>query len=149
MSDRELIAAYHAIRRSYIEAKFARDTQRARIEWLRAKAFAASSGGVSERKNAVDMSEELARKGQDLRETTRDLDLLRADVDLIAMIVRLRGAQPAADRTDDEGDDKSEDGRSRRRASPSPVSIAVQPLSFDCAMPTRRRFRLAVPRLAA
>jgi len=104
MSDRELIGAYHAIRRRHIEAKFGRDTQRARIEWLRAKAFAASSGGVSERKNAVDVSEELARKGQDLREMTRDLDLLRADVDLIAMIVRLRGAHPATDKADDDGE---------------------------------------------
>jgi hypothetical protein len=105
MSDRELIAAYHAIRRRYIEAKFNRDTQRARVEWLRAKAFAASSGGVSERKNAVDVSEELARKGQELREMTRDLDLLQADVGLIAMIVRLRGAHTAAERADDEGED--------------------------------------------
>ena len=68
------------------------------------KAFAASSGGVSERKNAVDVSEELARKGQDLREMTRDLDLLRADVELIAMIVRLRGAHPATDKADDDGE---------------------------------------------
>jgi hypothetical protein len=110
MSDRELIATYHAIRRRYIEAKFARDTQRARVEWLRAKAFAASSGGISERKNAVDMSEELARKGQEVREMTRDLDLLRADVDLVAMIVRLRGAHALPGNDDTEGERRKEDG---------------------------------------
>jgi hypothetical protein len=32
----------------------------------------------------------------------RDLDLLRADVDLVAMIVRLRGAHAAAERADEE-----------------------------------------------
>jgi hypothetical protein len=92
MSDVELLAAHYDVRRQHAEKKFARDTQRARLEWQRAKAFAASSGGVTERRNAVEASEELGRKGQELRELTRDLDLLRTDVDLIAMIVRLRGA---------------------------------------------------------
>ena len=40
---------------------------------------------------AVDVSEELARKGQELREMTRNLDLLKVDVDVIAMVIRLRG----------------------------------------------------------
>jgi hypothetical protein len=108
MSDVELVAAFYATRRQYIETKFARDTQRARLEWLKAKTFAAGAGGVSERRNAVEVSEELARKGQDLREKTRDLDLLRADVDLLAMIVRLRGASAPSEAKDDdgEGDDK-------------------------------------------
>jgi hypothetical protein len=97
----ELIGAYYRARRDFVERKFARDTQRARLEWLRAKAFAGTTGGVSERRNAVELSEELARKGQDLREMTRDVDLAKADVDLIAMIVRLRGA--AAEEGHDEG----------------------------------------------
>src|SRR5262249_42691577 len=109
MSDYELIGAYHAIRRQYTEAKFTRDTQRARLEWQRAKAYAAGSGGVSERRNTVDISEELARKGQDLREMTRDLDLLRADVDLVAMILRLRGAHAAGQKAE-EDEDETEDG---------------------------------------
>ena len=113
MSDVELIVAYYEIRRQYVETKFARDTQRARLEWLKAKAFAASAGGVSERRNAVDISEELARKGQELREITRGLDLLRADVDLVAMIVRLRGALAPGDARAEEhtdGEEKSEEG---------------------------------------
>jgi hypothetical protein len=97
LSEVELLAAYHDARRQYVEKRFARDTERARLDWLKAKAFAAGSRGVTERKYAVDASEELARKGQHLRETTRDLDLLKADVDLIAMIVRLRGVLAAAD----------------------------------------------------
>jgi hypothetical protein len=108
LSEVALLAAYYDIRRQYIEKKFARDTERARLEWLKAKAFANGSGGVTERKYAVDASEELGRKGQQLREMSRDLDLLRADVDLIAMIVRLRGTPVAADvKADDasEGDD--------------------------------------------
>ncbi len=111
MPDIELMDAYYKTHRDYVERKFARDSQRARLEWLRAKAFAAGFGGVSERPNAVELSEELARKGQEVREMTRDVDLARADVDLIGMIVRLRGAaaeagadeEPAEDEKKDEG----------------------------------------------
>jgi hypothetical protein len=96
MPEVELLAAYYDARRNYVEKKFARDSQRARLWWLRAKIYAAASGGVTERKNAVDTSEELGRKGQELREMTRDLDLLKTDVDLIAMIIGLRGAPAPA-----------------------------------------------------
>ena len=91
-----LIGAYHGVRREFVEKKFARDTQRARLEWMKAKMFVGSAGGVTERKMAVDVSEELARKGQELREMTRDLDLLKVDVDVIAMVIRLRGVAAAA-----------------------------------------------------
>jgi hypothetical protein len=52
---------------------------------------------------AVDVSEEIARKGQELREMTRNLDLLKIDVDIIAMVIELRGAKAdvqAEDATD-------------------------------------------------
>ena len=110
MSDVELLAMYYDARRQHIERRFARDTQRARLDWLKARVFATSSGGVTERKNAVDASEDLARKGQELREMTRDLDLLRADVDVIAMMVRMRGAfAPAEVRTEDSSDSETKD----------------------------------------
>jgi hypothetical protein len=96
MSESALIGSYHSARRHFVERKFARDTQRARLEWLKAKLFVSSSGGVTERKMAIDVSEELARKGQEIREMTRDLDLLKVDVDVIAMVVRLRGVLAAA-----------------------------------------------------
>src|SRR6202171_5833356 len=96
MPEPALIGTYHGVRREFVEKKFARDTQRARLEWMRAKMFVGSSGGVTERKMAVDVSEELARKGQELREMTRDLDLLKVDVDVIAMVIRLRGVSVAA-----------------------------------------------------
>jgi hypothetical protein len=111
MSDVELLARYYEVRRQHVEKRFARDTQRARLDWLKARVFAGSSGGVTERKNAVEASEDLARKGQELREMTRDLDLLRADVDVIAMVVRLRGAfAPTDARTEDppDGEHKEE-----------------------------------------
>ena len=114
LSDIELLAAYHDARRRFVEKKFARDTQRARLEWLRAKAFAASTGGVSERRSAIDASEELARKGQELREMTRDLDLIKVEVDLIAMIARLRGATAATDAKSEESAD-GEDGTEGQR----------------------------------
>jgi hypothetical protein len=98
----ELLAAYYDARRQYVEREFARDTQRARLEWLRARAFVTGTGGVTERKTAVDASEELGRKGQELREMTRDLDLLKIDFDLIAMIVRLRGAATGIEARDEE-----------------------------------------------
>ena len=112
MSDAELLAAYYDVRRQYAERKFARDTQRARLEWQRAKAFAATSGGVTERKNVVETSEELGRKGQEVREMTRDLDLLRVDVDLITMMFRLRGGIAPTDVRAEESNDgeNKEDG---------------------------------------
>jgi hypothetical protein len=67
MSEVELLTTYYDTRRQHIERKFARETQRARLDWLKARVFATSSGGVTERKNAVDASEDLARKGQELR----------------------------------------------------------------------------------
>ncbi len=96
MPEPALIGTYYSARRQFVEKKFARDTQRARLEWMRAKTFVSSSGGVTERKMVVDVSEELARKGQDLREMTRDLDLLKVDVDIIAMVIRLRGVSATA-----------------------------------------------------
>jgi len=95
MPEPALVGTYHGARREFVEKKFARDTQRARLEWMKAKMFVSSSGGVTERKMAVDVSEELARKGQELREMTRDLDLLKVDVDMIAMVIRLRGVSAA------------------------------------------------------
>ena len=53
---------------------------------------------------AVDVSEELARKGQELREMTRDLDLLKIDVDIIAMVIRLRGVSAAGSQVEDAAD---------------------------------------------
>jgi hypothetical protein len=105
MSDAELLAAYYDARRQYAEKKFARDTQRARLDWQRAKAFAATTGVLAERRNVVETSEELGRKGQEVREMTRDLDLLRVDVDLVTMVFRLRGGiAPADGRTDETAD---------------------------------------------
>jgi hypothetical protein len=91
MSEQALVGAYADARRRFVEKKFARDTQRARLEWMRAKAFVNGSGGVTERRMVVDVSEEIARKGQELREMTRELDLLKVDVDVIAVAIRLRG----------------------------------------------------------
>jgi hypothetical protein len=64
MSEVELLAAYAEARRQFVEKKFARDTQRARLAWIRAKMFTSSSGGVTERNMAIDVSEEIARKGR-------------------------------------------------------------------------------------
>lgn len=94
MSDVELLAAYLEGRRQFVEKKFTRDTHRARLEWIKAKMFTSSSGGVTERNMAIDVSEEIARKGQALREMTRDLDLLKVEVDIIAIVIRSRGASP-------------------------------------------------------
>ena len=113
LSDVELLVAYHDARRRFAEKKFTRDTQRARLEWLRAKAFAAGTGGVSERRSAIDASEDLARKGQELREMTRDLDLIKVEVDVLAMIARLRGAATAIDAKSEETGDGEEGNESR------------------------------------
>ena len=96
MSDMELLAAYAEARRQFVEKKFARDTHRARLEWIRAKMFTSSSGGVTERNMAIEVSEEIARKGQEVRELTRELDLIKVEVDIIASVIRFRGAPAPA-----------------------------------------------------
>lgn len=93
-SDLELLDAYHQARRLYAEKKFARDTERGRLEWQGAKLFVTGKGGVTERQKAVEASEELAKKGQHVREMTRDLDVLKADIDMLATLLRTRGAAP-------------------------------------------------------
>ena len=102
-------------RRRYAEKKFARDTQRARLEWLRSKAFAATTGSVADRRSAVDASEDLARKGQEVREMTRDLDLIKVDVDVIAMVARMRGAHVTDAKSDEASEGaEGEDGHEAR-----------------------------------
>jgi hypothetical protein len=104
MSEPALVGAYADARRRFIERKFERDTQQARLEWMRAKAFVSSSGRVTERKMTTDVSEEFARKGQEVREMTRGLDLLKVDIDVIAIVIRMRGARtPAEDAGDAPG----------------------------------------------
>jgi hypothetical protein len=114
MSEVELLAAYAEARRQFVENKFTRDTQRARLAWIKAKMFIGSSGGVTERNMVIDVSEEIARKGQELREMTRDLDLLKVDVDILAIVIRFRGAStPTAVQGEDarEGDSEHEGAR--------------------------------------
>lgn len=97
MSQTQLLAAYHDARLLYAEKKFARDTERGRLQWLRARTFVAGRGTVTERMNIVDASDELARKGQHVREMSHGLDLLKSDIDIVATALRLRGfASPAA-----------------------------------------------------
>jgi hypothetical protein len=109
MSDVELLAAYAEARRQFVERKFTRDTHRARLEWIRARMFVGGTGGVTERNMAIDVSEEIARKGQELREMTRDLDLLKVDVDVIAVVIRLRGVHaPAAVHVEDHAEGEPE-----------------------------------------
>jgi hypothetical protein len=104
MSDLDLLTAYAEARRQFVEKKFARDTQRARLVWIRAKMFTSSTGGVTERNMAIDVSEEIARKGQEVREMTRDLDLFKVDVDIIATVIRFRGlSTPAGAHNEDAG----------------------------------------------
>ena len=67
----------------------------ARLEWMRAKLFVNTPSNVTERKMAVNVSEELARKGQEVREMTRDLDMLKVVVDVIDTMIRRRGAHGA------------------------------------------------------
>jgi hypothetical protein len=55
MSDVELLAAYGEARRQFVEKKFTRDTQRARLAWIKAEMFIGSSGGVTERNMAIDV----------------------------------------------------------------------------------------------
>ena len=110
MPDLDLVAAYYDARRGFAEKKFVRDSQRARLEWQRAKVYLAAEGrSISDRNNIVEAHEELGRKGQELREMTRDLDLVKIDVDIIAMVIRLRGGSaPTGAPSDGSGDGEPE-----------------------------------------
>jgi hypothetical protein len=77
--------------------------------------FVGSSGGVTERSTAIDVSEEIARKGQELRDMTRDLNLLKIDADIVAIVIRSRGASAA---TGVQGEDPNE-GDHPHREGPS------------------------------
>jgi hypothetical protein len=109
ISDIELVTAYHDARRRHVEERFKRDSERARLEWQKAKLFLASSGGVTERQYMLTASEELARKGQELRELSRDLDLLKAEVDVIGMVMRMRGGPLPAGESETEIEAESEE----------------------------------------
>ncbi len=91
LSDLELLDTYRVARRLYAERKFARDTERGRLDWQSARMFVTSTGRITEREKAVEASEELAKKGQHIRELTRDLDMLKADVDVLTILLRSRG----------------------------------------------------------
>jgi hypothetical protein len=117
MPEKALVSTYADARRHYAEKKLERDTQRARLEWMRAKMFVSTAGGVTERKMAVDVSEELARKGQEVREITRDLDMLKIDVDVIETVIRLRGAHSfAVAQTEDTHDRQQAESESGQEA---------------------------------
>jgi hypothetical protein len=92
MSDEELLETYRKSRRLYADKKFTRDAERGRIAWQGARFFITAKGGVIERQMALEASEEFAKKNQQIREMTLDLDLLKADIDALSMALRLRGA---------------------------------------------------------
>ncbi len=108
MQEPQLLAAYHETRRLRAEKIFARDTARARLGWLRAKTFSQGLGGVTERMNAVEANEELARKGQSVREMTFEIELIKCDIDAIAECLRLKGVKSLGTRNDLESEDASE-----------------------------------------
>lgn len=107
MPQAQLLSTYREARRLYAEKKFARDTERSRLQWLRARVFVSTRGSVTERLNAVDASEDLARKGQQVREMTCGLDLLKSDIDVVFTTLRLRGVAPPQSRSDPLGDEAS------------------------------------------
>src|SRR5262249_7182104 len=76
----------------FVEKKFARDTQRARLEWLKARTFVTTAGGVTGRKKARAAPQEVGRKGQGLRGMARDPHLLTVEIEVIAAGMRLGGA---------------------------------------------------------
>jgi hypothetical protein len=59
---------------------------------------------------AIDVSEEIARKGQEVREMTRDLDLVKVEVDIIASVIRFRGALAGGHGEDAGEGDSGRDG---------------------------------------
>lgn len=84
-----LIGAYAEARRRYAEKKFERDTQRARLEWMRAKLFVNTPGNVGRCLGRA------GAQGPGGARDDRDLDMLKIDVDVIETMICSRGAQGA------------------------------------------------------
>ncbi|MEK9284502.1 MULTISPECIES: hypothetical protein [unclassified Bradyrhizobium] len=95
-----LIGAYAEARRRYAEKKFERDTQRARLEWMRAKLFVNTPGNVGRCLGRA------GAQGPGGARDDRDLDMLKIDVDVIETMIRLRGAQGAPQVQADEAVEK-------------------------------------------
>ena len=74
---------------------------------------------------AIDVSEEIARKGQEVREMTRELDLIKVEVDIIANVIRFRGAPAPASV---HGEDASEGCSDTMASVPRPTSSARRQL---------------------
>ena len=112
LTDTELLDTYHQARRRYAEQKFARDTERGRLTWQSARLFVTTKGTIAEREKTAESSEDLAKKGQHIREMTLELDLLKADVALIYAFLRLRGVASGSALKHDNADDggTSEEG---------------------------------------
>jgi hypothetical protein len=97
----ELLDTYHKLRRQYVEQKHARDTAEAQLEWQRAHSFNSLTGSVTERRAIVDGDKEFAVQEQKVRDLTKDLDLLKADVDVMLYLLRMRLAETWGDEDED------------------------------------------------
>jgi hypothetical protein len=106
LSDTDLLETYRKSRRLYAERKFARDCERGRVAWQGARFFITAKGGITERQMALEASEDFAKRNQQIREQTLELDLLRADVDALAIALCNR---TAASRAIDFGEQLSAD----------------------------------------
>jgi hypothetical protein len=84
MSDVELMAADVEARRQFVEKKPTRDTHRARLEWIKAAGHRAQH---RHRRFGEDCPQ-----GSELREMTHDVDLLKIGAEIIAIVIRSRGA---------------------------------------------------------
>ena len=92
MSDCQLLATYHTLRCHYAEQKFVRDAESARLAAQKAQKFNNTTGGVTERRAVVEADKIIAVHEQQLLKITRDIDLLKAELDTVQFIVRMRAA---------------------------------------------------------
>lgn len=98
-------------------------------------------------------AEEIARKGQEVREMTRELDLFKVDVDVIGIVVRSRGAAASGTgQTEDaaQGDaEREETPRARLSACSCRVTfraeIILQMSSSRTVTTTNRTSRCTIP----
>jgi hypothetical protein len=105
MSDCQLLATYLALRCQFAEQKFARDTEAARLAAQKAQKFNSISGNVTERRAIVEADKTTAAQEQQLLKSMRDVDLLKAELDTVQFIVRMRAAAVYENAKDSEDPD--------------------------------------------
>lgn len=92
-SDEDLILAYGAKRKEHAEAKFQREAESARHEYLRSRTMLGLEGTQADRKAKAEVDTDVAKLGQSVRELDLQVSQLYAEVEMMQWALKLRYAR--------------------------------------------------------